>query len=562
MTQEFALEILKSGRNVFLTGSAGTGKTYVLNQYIQYLRERKVSVAITASTGIAATHMNGLTIHSWSGIGVKDSLSTSDLRNMKKKQFLEKRVNKAKVLIIDEISMLHKRQFRILDEAMRYLRDSLEPFGGLQIIASGDFFQLPPVEKREVPSRDTFCFMSDAWVQAQFQVCYLTKQFRQEENELRTILQEIRQQQVSEKSVNLLQRKIADAAGETVDVYPHLYTHNANVDRFNTEKLIEIRGNIRNFEAETKGNEALVAQLKRNVTAMENLQLKDGAEVMFIRNNPDTGVVNGTLGKVEGFTEEEGHPIVMTRDNEEIIAAPETWMIENEAGKPVAQMTQVPLRLAWAITVHKSQGMTLDSACMNLLNCFEPGQGYVALSRLRDLDGLTLLGINDKALELDPLAIKADRRFAELSLEGEQLTRTQLQGEAKIFLKKVDGLVDKKAISKQKDKLAKKKTPTAEITKGYFEKGMSVEEIAIQRGLAESTIFGHLLKLKKDHPDFDISHLKPSDMHLQPVEDAVKELGDAAHSKKAIYDHLKGKYSYDDISLCLLFIKLPEKKNQ
>jgi len=554
MTQDYALEILKSGRNVFLTGSAGTGKTYVLNQYISYLRERKVAVAITASTGIAATHMNGVTIHSWSGIGVKDQITSADLRRMKKKAFLTKRVAKAKVLIIDEISMLHKRQLRLLDEVLRYLRDSLEPFGGLQLIVSGDFFQLPPVEKRDVASREIFCFMSEAWVQANFTVCYLTQQFRQSENELVEILREIRTQNISEKTINTLQRKVVDAAQDNPDVYPHLYTHNANVDHFNTEKLIELRGSIRNFTAEVKGKEALIEQLKRNVNAVENLQLKDGAEVMFIRNNPELGVVNGTLGKIEGFDEEDGYPIVVTRGGDEVVAEPETWQIEDETGKPLAQMMQVPLRLAWAITVHKSQGMTLDAACMNLRSAFEVGQGYVALSRLRELDGLTLLGINDMALQLDPLALKADARFQELSAKVEQESRTNLRVEATKFIQKVGGLTAQKDIAKQKDKLKKRKTPTIEITKGFFNKGMTVEEIADQRGLAQSTILSHLLQLKKGGHAVDIEHLKPEEEILIPVREAVAALGEDSKSKKAIHDHLKGKYSYDDISLCLLFV--------
>ena len=145
MQQEKALAILKSGKNAFLTGSAGTGKTYVLNQYIAYLKDRKVTVAVTASTGIAATHMNGMTIHSWAGIGVKEFITQGNLVSMKSKKYLTKNFDKVKVLIIDEISMLHKNQLNAIDVVLRYFKDSQLAFGGVQIVLCGDFFQLPPI---------------------------------------------------------------------------------------------------------------------------------------------------------------------------------------------------------------------------------------------------------------------------------------------------------------------------------------------------------------------------------------------------------------------------------
>ena len=152
MLQEKALAILKSGKNVFLTGSAGTGKTYVLNEYITYLKARKVPVAITASTGIAATHMNGMTIHSWAGIGVKDHLTKGNLASMKAKKYLKTHLERVKVLIIDEVSMLHKNQINLVDIVLQYFKDNNDPFGGIQVVLSGDFFQLPPIPP------DDFCF--------------------------------------------------------------------------------------------------------------------------------------------------------------------------------------------------------------------------------------------------------------------------------------------------------------------------------------------------------------------------------------------------------------------
>lgn len=180
MTQEKALLLLKSGRNIFLTGSAGTGKTYVINKFVQHLKDAKIKVAITASTGIAATHIKGSTIHSWSGIGIKQVLSTKDLVNLKKKKYLTDQFKKVKVLIIDEISMLHREQLDAIHQVLSHCLDNPQAFGGLQVVLCGDFFQLPPIGKYGERSSDKFAFMSSSWQYADFKVCYLTEQYRQQ----------------------------------------------------------------------------------------------------------------------------------------------------------------------------------------------------------------------------------------------------------------------------------------------------------------------------------------------------------------------------------------------
>lgn len=319
MNQEQALAILKSGDNVFLTGSAGTGKTYVLNKYIQYLKARKVPVSITASTGIAATHLQGTTIHAWSGIGIKDSLSLRNLRDLKEKKYLKKHIEKTKVLIIDEISMLHKKQFDLVNEVLQFFRENDKAFGGIQVVLCGDFFQLPPIGSSGETNRDKFCFMSQSWLNAKLSICYLTDQYRQTDSELNDILNEIRRGNVSERSVALLQssKDILDSEEPT-----RLYTHNMDVDRINTAHITEIKGRKKLFKAKVKGNLKLAETIKRSIMAPETLELKKEAKVMFVKNNYEKGYLNGSLGKVLRYNDD-GYPVIQLNNGYEITAEPE-----------------------------------------------------------------------------------------------------------------------------------------------------------------------------------------------------------------------------------------------
>ncbi|MDF1672353.1 MAG: AAA family ATPase [Vicingaceae bacterium] len=558
MQQEKALAILKSGKNVFLTGSAGTGKTYVLNQYIDYLKERKVAVAVTASTGIAATHMNGMTIHSWSGIGIKEHLTSGNLATMKGKKYLTKNFEKVKVLIIDEISMLHKVQLNLVDTVLKYFKDSLAPFGGVQVVLCGDFFQLPPIGKQGETSRDKFAFMSDAWVGASLNVCYLTEQYRQSDNHLNLILNEIRLGSVSDVAFQQLQQATKNNLEEEKEL-TKLYTHNYDVDRINMEHLLTLSGGIKTFKAKTKGNKKLIETLNNSVLAPSDLQLKIGARVMFVKNNLEKDYVNGSLGEVIGFTDE-GLPSVKLIYNKKVIKVePEDWSIIDDNGKTLANYNQMPLRLAWAITVHKCQGMTLDAAEIDLSKTFESGQGYVALSRLKKLENLKLLGLNEQALRVDSLATKADMRFQELSQDVDNYYNTaELELQATVFIRDSGGLINKKEITKHKNKIKEKqrgKMSTYEVTLIHLKQKASLKEIAETRGLSVGTIAGHLIKIRKDHPDENLNFYKPKKALMDKVKKAYdKQPKGSDISLNAIYGELGGKVSYDDIKLAIAFL--------
>jgi ATP-dependent exoDNAse (exonuclease V) alpha subunit len=410
MTQAEAFEILISGKNAFITGHAGTGKTYLLNQFIEYLNYNKISVGITASTGIAATHLNGITIHSWCGMGIKDKMTSSDIKKLfsRNKQAI-KRIQSARVLIIDEISMLHAHQLDMINEICCRVRTDLGPFGGLQVILCGDFFQLPPVSKEK--NRGEFVNQSSAWQQMGLNVCYLEKQYRQtESNDLHRLLGEIRESRVTEESCQLLAERLNYSFDEGI-IPTKLFTHNSSVDEYNLKKLAMLAEDEVVYEMTAGGDDFYVKQMKKGCMAPESLRLKIGAVVMFVYNNFVKGYVNGTTGIIIGFDGESGNPIVQTFKGDEIVASPIRWGAEELNFD--AWIEQIPLRLAWAITIHKSQGMTLDYAEVDLSRAFTYGLGYVALSRVRDLDGLSLLGYNEMSLLVSEEAKELDKLLRE-----------------------------------------------------------------------------------------------------------------------------------------------------
>ena len=571
MKQETALKLMKAGENVFLTGSAGAGKTYTLNQYINYLKVRKVPVAITASTGIAATHMNGMTIHTWAGIGIKDTLSDDDLKRMKERKYLKEHLENAQVLIIDEISMLHAKQLNLVNQVLKYFKESDEAFGGIQVIAAGDFFQLPPVGKNGEQNRDKFCFMSNAWVEAKFRVCYLTEQHRQDDSALNDILNAIRAQDIQQQHIQALNETRDQDIGET---FTRLYTHNMDVDSINFQHLNAIEGTDHQFVAVTDGNEKLIETLKSSVRAPDELTLKKHAKVMFVKNNFDMGYINGSLGEVIGFEEDDELgmlPKVKMTDGTTLLVAPETWSVDNEGGKTIASLQQVPLRLAWAITIHKSQGMTLEAAEINLSHTFEKGQGYVALSRLKSITGLRLLGFNDQALELDSLAIKADRRFQELSNEAiEHYLEADLTTQHNAFIRHCGGTLNPTEIERNEKKLARSggktnyASATLDETRELFEGGYEIQDIAVERGLTPATIINHLARLQKEQ-QLDISVANPGEEVVEKVRVIYKKLikrkdpthfnDDGSIKLRPIVDLISPKMGYDQVRLALLFVE-------
>lgn len=417
MKQKEALAILEAGHNVLLTGPAGSGKTFLLNQYVSFLKKNHVGVAITASTGIAATHIGGRTIHSWAGIGIKDQLSPRDIRTLTKRAYLKKQFERTEVLVIDEVSMLHAHRLDMVDKVCQAFKGNFLPFGGIQVVMSGDFFQLPPISSGSGEAE--FVYKADVWSEMDLRVCYLDEQHRQNDKKMSSILKSLRQDDVNPEVVKLLTGRMNQKPKAGVKPV-RLFTHNIDVDYINNIELKKIAAPEFTYRMTGEGEKKLVESLKKNCLAPEDLVLKLGALVMFVKNKfKDEKViyVNGSMGTVVGF-DEKNFPLVRLSSGLEILVTPDSWTIDDES-KILAKINQIPLRLAWAITVHKSQGMTLEAAEIDLSRSFGYGMGYVALSRLTSLDGLYLLGINDMAYRLDPQIFVYDKELMVLSRQAE-----------------------------------------------------------------------------------------------------------------------------------------------
>jgi ATP-dependent exoDNAse (exonuclease V) alpha subunit len=454
MRQAQALSVMMRGKSVFLTGSPGAGKTYVLNKFIDLAEKAGKRVAVTASTGIAATHIGGTTIHSWSGLGIRDELSSNDLIWLKDNERLSKRYNSTDVLVIDEVSMLHGKRLDMINQACKLLRESDEPFGGLQVVLVGDLFQLPPVSRDQAP--EDFAHLSETWEELSPSICYLEEQHRQQGGGLLELLEAMRSNDLQEAHQDILAERLG-VEPESEQLITRLYAHNQDVDSINEGKLAQISSKKYEFKMLSKGTASKIEQLARGVLAPENLELAVGAEVMFVANNFAAGFVNGTRGQVVSFKDD--LPIVQLSSGGRLVRVePHTWMLE-EDGKKRAEVSQLPLRLAWAITIHKSQGMSLDAAEIDLSRSFTPGMGYVALSRVRSLDGLYLSGINRMAMELHPLIHEFDVELRgqskSLANETEDYEKTESKPETQEGKESYDSLLE--TMKKWRAKEAKKR---------------------------------------------------------------------------------------------------------
>lgn len=388
-----ALNQLNSGENVFLTGQAGSGKSFLIREFIKEMGLK--DFPILASTGAAAVLVGGRTFHSFFGLGLLEGGPEKVKEKAFKDGKLKKRLSQIEGIIIDEISMIGGEVLNVAEEIARHHRGNNHPFGGLRVIAIGDFAQLPPISKTN--SRD-WCFKHSVWERTQFQMAYLKSNHRTEDPDFLKVLNYVREGIFNQEVGQFLQAKTKrhDENASGVRLFPF----RKQSEDYNLYQLNKIKSDELVIPTIFWGENLKVDKLKHNFPFPEELKLKIGAEIIFTQNDPQKRWINGTQGKVVDF---QSHKFVIEKKNGRDVTVDKVQFdFLNGDGEIVVSAVQYPLALGYATTIHKSQGATLDELWCDLGRLWEPGQAYVALSRLKTSQGLNLI-------KWTPGSIKADR---------------------------------------------------------------------------------------------------------------------------------------------------------
>lgn len=394
-----------NGRNVFLTGFAGTGKTRLIKLFYEKYKKSK-KIGLTSTTGTSALLIGGSTLHSFTGIKLGKGDADTLAMNIMMTSYLKKRWQSLDVLIIDEISMLSPDLFDKLEYIARTVRATDAPFGGIQLILTGDFLQLPCVDS------DLFCFQAQTWNRCVTDIVYLTEIVRQDDKKFRSALSKIRLGEVDDDVKKILESRVGVELENDLGIKPTvLYPLKRNVEQINNEELDKL-GDVEFYSYrmkfiinhDVKNKQSVIDKFRKSMIAQEELDLAIGAQVMLLCNlDLKAGLANGSRGVVTGF--ENDMPIVLFLNGVTKVIGYYDWIVE-EGFNPIMKARQIPLNIAYALTIHKVQGATLDYATIDLMNIFEYGQAYVALSRVTDLNGLSILGINWSAIQAHPEAVK------------------------------------------------------------------------------------------------------------------------------------------------------------
>ena len=424
--QQLAFDKYVQGHNIFITGPGGSGKSALIKMINKHAHSQFKDIQVTALTGCAAVLLNckAKTLHSWAGIGLGNGTIEELVTKIKKNKFAKALWRQTQVLVVDEVSMLSLKLFNMLNEIGKAVRGNFKPFGGIQIIFSGDFFQLPPVGDKEEPDTQRFCFESEDWNSVFPRECQiqLVKIFRQTDEIYSSILNQIREGKIKRKSNDLLLQYVERPFASNLVAEPtKLYPTRNKVENINNTKMASLQGLEREFkikyikDIEMTKNDRLkrleftdkdiqmeLDFLAGNLICEKEMKLKIGSQVMCIVNiQSDTGieVCNGSQGIVTDFCEFTLCPRVKFNNGIEKVMGRHVWASDKIPGIGVSQ---VPLILAWALTIHKSQGATMDAAEIDVgSGIFECGQTYVALSRVKSLDGLYLTSFDAKRIRIN-----------------------------------------------------------------------------------------------------------------------------------------------------------------
>lgn len=412
--QNIAYKAFLGGRNILITGQAGTGKSHLVRKIVATCERSKRNYAVTAMTGAAASLISGKTIHSWGCLGIGDKSATITAEKILKSWPAKSKWRKCRVLIIDEVSMMNAQFFELIEEVARIVKGSDRAFGGIQVVLLGDFYQLPPVSKNGDNSK--FCFESDVWEKVMDDKVTLTEIIRQKDPIFQKVLSEVRVGQVSPESIEILCSRVGVEPDLSTGIIPTiLYSRKIAVEKVNkrefnklpTDEIMEYEATYEIIGERKKAMKEEEIERWSLIVDKENnyekvLQLAMGAQVMLLKNiDQEKGLVNGSRGVVVGF-EENDLPMVKFLNGEiETIRYQEYSYEISHVSEIVAK--QIPLALAWCTTIHKSQGQSLDSVKINIgRGIFEYGQSYVALSRARSLEGLFIEAFDPKLIKIHP----------------------------------------------------------------------------------------------------------------------------------------------------------------
>ncbi len=440
-TQKKILEEISTGKNVFITGGAGVGKSLLVKAIYGYLTASGKTVALTATTGIAAVELGGQTIHSYSGLGIATE-SIEVVRLNATKPAIKAIWKNVDAVIIDEISMLSTWFFKVLNESMKVACQAnkrvsgmnVPPFGGIQMIFVGDFFQLPPVVKEDEDMKEKFVFETALWKLSVEKIFNLTEVFRQSDPKFISLLNNIRVGKPTQAQLLMLKsRENAQLDVEDGILPTFLMSRKVQADKINDEKINEIQEEPHLFEAvfgiqhadvlagspENKqipsisGSEKLINNFVKNCPVKSKLYLKKGTQVILCANYcVKRGLANGSRGVVTSFTSCDNHFPIVKFVGVCTTIKPWTWSTQVKKNKKLSiYFGQIPLILGYAITIHKSQSQSLDKVSLSMDRIFEEGQAYVALSRCRSLEGLTIDGFNEKSIKTSEKVLEFHKNF-------------------------------------------------------------------------------------------------------------------------------------------------------
>lgn len=396
--QKRAWDLLQSEFNVFVTGEAGSGKSYIIRHFMAERDPKKFPVL--ASTGAAAVLVGGRTFHSFMGLGILEGGVDATVERARTDRRLRKRLKEAEGFIVDEVSMLSGPTLQAAERICRMCRDIEEPWGGLRVIAVGDFAQLPPVQQGYSPR--SWAFLDPVWELTNFQSVVLKQNMRSGDGEFLTILNDIRRGKVNDVVETFLNRKTATP--DEIFEGTRLFPRRNQTDSYNTCELQKLPGELVCFPSVYSGKDKAIEQLKKHSPLPDELFVKTNALVMLRQNDPKQRWVNGSTGYIRKISKTEIS--IELLNGRMIKIEPMSFSLLDAEGVPTAAVTNFPISLAYAATIHKAQGMTLDRLMVNLNALWEPGQAYVALSRIVDPVHLRVEAWQQKSIKADPIVEK------------------------------------------------------------------------------------------------------------------------------------------------------------